>query len=231
MPIFIEREQLYRLLQRELPEAVYPDGAPSGFYSTADMDSVAKALASSYESLERIYDNYFPQHADENLEKWEFALFGLPGDMSLGLAERRERVIAKLRAQRGLTVAEMIDVVKEIIGEDKEVEIAEWNCMTGGWSLDESQLDIETVLNAYHLLDATGDLAGCSDGSDFGIDPEVYKEMRAQAYTYEVRIYNYTLTSDERTAIDEALTKAEPARSDHEITDGLTDADKLDGDT
>ena len=230
MPKFLSREEVYRILQRELPPNVYPDGAPSGFYSTADMDSVADVAATGYANLERIYDNIFPQSADERLNDWEITAFGKLLEANLSLEERRDRVITKIRARKGITKRDMEEAVLSIIGSDKLMEIIEWGCRDGGWQLDESQLDINTFLNGQNLVDVTGSMICEADPSEYGKTEEEWLEMREDAYTYEVRIYLYTLTAAERQAIDEALSAAEPARSKHVITDGLNPNDIINPD-
>lgn len=230
MPDFLDRQRLYRALQRELPEDVYPDGAPSGFYSTADMDSVADCAATGYANLERVYENYFPQDADERIDAWEVKAFGYNLPASLTLQERRDRVVAKLRARNGISKPDIVDVVKSIIGTDKTVEIREWGCADGGWMLDISQLDIETILNGQNLVDATGALLCEGPPSAYGKTDAEWAEMQEEAYTYDVLIYGYTLSAAERRTLDETLDAAEPARSTHHILDGLEPPDLINGD-
>lgn len=229
MPKFLSRAELYRILQRELPPDAYPDGAPSGYYSTADMDSIADGAATGYANLERVYDNYWPQTADERILDWEITAFGRFLDASLTLAERRDRVVTKIRSRKGLTIQDMIDTVQGIIGSDKLVDIAEWGCTTGGWMLDYSQLDIETYLNGERLVDATGEGLCDANPADFGKTEEEWQEMRTEAYTYQVNVYGYVLTAKEYNEVDLALTEAEPARSQHFIFDGLNPEDMING--
>lgn len=231
MPKFLTREELYRVLQRELPENVYPDGPPSGFYSTADMDSIADCAATGYVNLDRIYENYFPQSADERIASWEITVFARNLDAALTLEERRTRIVDQIRARRGITLPDMIQVVKAIIGQDKLVEAREWGCSSGGWMISESQLGIETFLNAYNLVDATGPNLCAADPADFGKTEQEWLEMKEQAYTYEILIYDYTLTAAQEEEIDTALSATEPARSQHFILDGLDSADMISGDT
>ncbi len=226
MAKFLTREEVYRMLQRELPEGVYPDGAPSAYYSTADMDSVAQVASTAYENLERIYDNFFPQTADEKLSDWETAVFGKRLPASLSIEERRDRVLTKIRARKGLRKSDIKAEVHAVIGSDKVVDIIEWGDHTGGWMLDWSTLDIGTYLNGQALSDVTpflfpeGDLCE-GDPSDFGKTEDEWLEMREDAYTYEVLIYDYTPTADELADINEKLNVAEPARANRIITSGL----------
>lgn len=226
MAKFLSKQEIYRMLQRELPEGVYPDGAPEKYYSTADMYAVGSVIASGYDNLKVIYDNYFPQSADEKMTDHEIKFFGAPLSGSLSLADRRAKTLFKIRNPYGLTKNDMINVVKLVIGTDKNVEIREWGCYTGGWILDESQLDISTFINGENLVDATG-LAAC-EKPDSKTDAE-WEIAQEEAYTYEVLIYDYTLTADELAEIERLLTNEEPARSAHVISDGLDSADMMTG--
>lgn len=225
MPHFLTRKEIYRLLQRELPQDVYPDGPPEKYYSTADMDSVADVAASGYANLERIYANYWPQTSDERITDWEITAFGFPLEASLSLAERRDRVVTKLRAKKGITKGDMKDAVQAIIGSDKDVEVVEWNCSGGefgAWQIGVSLLGYNTYLGNYNMLVVTGDGACDIDPADYGLTEEQWLGMKKQAYTFEVKIFGYTLSPSERIAIDSALTAAEPARSGHLISDNQT---------
>lgn len=224
MAKFLTRYECYRMLQRELPEGVYPDGNPEKYYSTADQDSVADVMATGYANLERIYLNYWPQTAEEKLTDWEITAFGQPLDANLSLADRRNRVVAKLRARKGITKKDMKDAVQSIIGSDKDVVIVEWGCPGGEfgtWQIGVSLLGYNTYLGGYNMLLITGKDA-CANPLPYGVSKEEWDGMKRQAYTYEVKIFGYTLSTAERLAIDSALSAAEPARSSHVISDNQT---------
>lgn len=219
---FLTRYQLFRLLQRELPPYVYPDGSEGKFYSTADMASIADVAATGYANLERINANYFPQTADERIGDWEITVFGALLDSAFTLEQRRDRVLTKLRSLKGITKQDMKEAVQAIIGSTITVEIIEWGCKDGAWLIGESLLGVDTFLSEARLVDATGPTL-CEDSpADYGLTPEEWNSAQMDAYTFEVRIYDYTLSADERAEIDKVLTAAEPARSRHVITDGLT---------
>lgn len=223
MAIFLQRSDLYRLLQRELPpNNVYPDGPPDRFYSTADMDSVAEVLSKVYANLERIYDNYFPQSADESLNKWETKVYGSLNPQNLTVSERQDRLVTFIRNPKGLTVSDMISVVKGVIGSDKDVQIIEWGCSSGVWIIGVSELGEETYLGGPDQSQATGSDLCSKTWTDFNLTQQEWLELKDDAYRYEVLVYNYTLTAQELQLVEEALSAAEPARSGHTITDGLT---------
>lgn len=227
MPKFLNNDELYRILQRELPQGVYADGAPSAFFTTADMYAVADCAATGYGTLERIYFNYFPQFADERQPDWEIKAFGHQLDVSLTLQERRDRVIARLRRRRGNKKSDYIDIVKEIIGEDKLVELARWGAADGGWILDESELDISTIFFGGPVLATSGANACELGAAGLGLSPQDYADAQEDAYTYSILIYGYTLTESEYREVDLALKEGEYARSQHVIYSGLDPADMI----
>lgn len=226
MAKFLSRHELYRLLQRELPEGAYPDGPPDRYYSTADMDSVAAVAASGYANLERIYDNYFPQTADESMADWETKVFGSPLDSSISLQARRDAVLIKIRNPYGIRKSDMVNVVKSVIGTDKLVEIIEWGCRDGAWILDYSELDISTYLGGADLMKYPG-ISSCEKPA--GLTTEEWIIYQEEAYTYDVLIYEYTLTAAQREEIERQLGIEEPARSRHFIYDNLDEADMISG--
>lgn len=231
MPHFLTRDEVYRLLQRELPDGVYPDGLPGAFYSTAENDAVADVVATGYANAERIYANYWPATADERISDWEIKAFGRKLADGLTLAERRDRVGVKIRARKGLRKSDMVALVQSIIGSDKSVEATEWGCSDGGWLIGVSQLGISTILNGARMVDVTGPLICEATPAAYGKTDEQWADMQEQAYTFSVLIYGYTLTAAERDEIDAALLSAEPARSQHVIYDDLDPANRTDGAT
>lgn len=229
MPKFLNREEIYRILQRELPEDLYPDGPASAFFSTADMDATAQTLETNYNQQQIIYANTFPQTTDERIAAWEIKVFGKNSDVSLTLQEKIDRILARLRSERGINVQAIKDAINETVS-GLDFEIVE-SCSGGCWLLDESELDISTVLCGSSQVDTTGNGLCGGDPADFGKTDEEWAIAQEEAYTYEVRIYTTVLTTEERNVLDEVLNETEPARSTHLIFDGLDPADKIDGGT
>jgi uncharacterized protein YmfQ (DUF2313 family) len=221
MAKFLTREEIYRLLQRELPEGVYPDGSEDKFYSTADMASVADVVASGYDNAKKIYDNYFPRTADEKLADWEILAFGRALDKSLGLEVRRDRVEQKIRTRKGITKQDVLDTVRASLGTDKLVEIVELCNETGTWLLNFSELSINTILNNTNGVDVVGFGPCETDFASYGKTEEEWEQMRFEAYTYEIRVYGYYLTEVDLLTLDEQLKSAEPVRCNRIIVDGL----------
>lgn len=242
MAKFLSRDQLYRLLQRELPEGVYPDGAPSAFFSTADMASIADVAATGYGNLERIYDNYFPQFTDEFIDKWVDKMFvGVSFDASVSLQDKRDRVIAKVRKQPQITLWEVLKIAASYVPSGTYVQIVE-NCSPfGTWILGKSRLGKDTVLGYNHKF---GDLGvptdeWCSflaglDGwklgqSKLGSTTKLAKysflsiiEPQLKAYGYKLRIYDYQVTGTSFAQMIRNINEAEPARSVHIIQQPLS---------
>jgi hypothetical protein len=238
MAKFLSTDEIYRMWQRELPEGVYFDGSATGSFSTASVRAKSMLLKTAYDNMARVYDNQYPQLADERIFDWELYAFGryLPG--SLTLAERRTKILDRFRLRPGITTSDMKAVVLSIIGQDKTVEIRPWGCDGGVWLLGISQLGIDTYLAGARLVDITPgvfpglDLCDLSDDTDPILSSDFYlAELQETAYTYEVCIFGYTLTDDERNLMDAELKKYEPARAAHVITDNLDPADTLDGET
>lgn len=241
MPKFLSREELYRILQRELPEGVYPDGAPSAFFSTAENDSVAALAASGYSSLERIYANFFPQTADERIDDFVQAVFGKKFDATVTLEEKRARVTAKVRKQPAIWAWEIMTLVAGYLPEGTYVQIAPWGCgSAANWKLGVSQLGVNTNLGLDHSFADLGVSADdwCSfvktrgwqlgvsrlgETTELGSTP--YREIsdpQMNAFAYDIRIFGYELSGSALTEMLAEVSAAEPARSAHNLRQNLS---------
>lgn len=225
MAIFLEQKTLYRLLQRELPEDVYPDsGRPEDFWSTASIAAKAEVLAQLYADLETVYDNYWPQTAnEEGIALHEIAHYGVLST-NLTLEQRQNRILAKMRALPSLSIPDLTDLVESELPPGTLVKLVPYNADLGGseeggtWYLGVSELGVDTYLGAYGSHAFPPGTDQCEfDGSEIGLTPTEWAEYRANAYTYEVQIWDYTPTADELAAIELSLTPAEPARSTHVV--------------
>ncbi len=243
---FLTRQELYRLLQRELPEGVYPDGAASAFYSTADMDSIAGVLQTLYSNLERIDANNFPQTADERIRDWVAKMFiGASFDPSVSLQDLRNRVIAKIRKQPRITLWEVLTLVASYVPAGTYVQVVEecGECGCHVWSLGVSQLGTETFLrgnkNWYELgfdndeyCDVIKDL-GWRLGEDRLGDntylaeaygPDLYNAQFA-FYGYTIRVFDYEITGTSLQQLELQLADTAPARSPHRLMQNLNTDD------
>lgn len=145
MPIFLTRSQLYRMIQRELPEGAYPDGPPTAFYSTADSDATAAVLGGAYSNLESIYDNFFPQFSTDRLTDWEIEVLGAPQDATKSLVARHAAVIAHFRSQQTISYSSILAQLQEIFSISDLIEENN-TVVTPDWLLDFGTLDSNTYL-------------------------------------------------------------------------------------
>lgn len=232
MTIFLTRPTIYRLIQRELPEDVYPDsGDPAAYLSTQDSDAEAHVLANAYTALQTKWNNYFPQTADlDGIAQLEIAHFGQIST-GLSLSERQDRVVAKMQRLDSMSIPNMTAIVQRELPAGTIVQIINWGCIGAGgtWYIGESELGYGTILggagSSAYLIGT--DLC-TKDGSDIGLTTQEWLNSRINAYTYEVRIYEYTPTADELAAVERTLTSSEPSMADHVVTYGLTVDDFLD---
>lgn len=247
-PYFPTDQDLFRVLQRELPEGVYPDGPPSAFFSTADNFATATVLANLYQDAELVYLNEFPQTTDVRINDWEIKVFGVPGDPTLSLDQRRQRVIQKIRAQPTLILWQILTAVVGFLPPGVYAQVVELGCCGFGqcsgpsWKLGHSRLSSETALgwadfdelnnpfNFTDLCDVIEKSRGWRlGGSQLGVTTQLsgdnswqtISKLQAKAYTYEVRIFNFVLTGAPFQAMLNTITALELARSTHLVRQGL----------
>lgn len=223
MPLYLSRETIYRIIQRELPEDCYPDGAPTGYFSTSDSYATAKVLETAYANLHRIYDNYFPNYANERQADWEYTVFGYQLDSALTLLQRQQLVESKLRSQNTIRQSDLLAAIYTVIDQSIVVELLPWSgkfngIRTGAWILGQSPLGYSTFLGGRSAIWGTQKAhtpLDCSlNAAAAGITQQDVTDIQNTAYTYEVRIFA-NLTSAQLSAIDTALNSAEAARDRH----------------
>lgn len=237
MPYFPKQNDIYRVLQRELPEGVYLDGAATAGYSTADMYATALTVANVYAALNIIYLNEFPQTADEYIDEWEIKLFGSAINSMQTLDNRRAALLRKIRAIPSITLWQILTTVVSYLPMGVYAQVVSLGCSAGGgggWVLGVSHLSSETILgwadsvtlnnpnnlDLCDLVSGSGWRLGASqlDISTILSGPNSYQnisQVQAKAYTYEVRIFEYALTGAPLQAMLLAITAQEPARSAH----------------
>jgi hypothetical protein len=216
MAIFLNRAQIYRILQRELPEDIYPDGAPSQYISTAENDSIAGALETVYNNMEAAYVDMFPM-TSLNIEAWEAKVFNEVYVGALSLDDRRNRVLAFLRNQPDISYWTIITTVASFLPYGASVKIANRgrNSPTIVGQIMGENSDL-----VWNRDWTAGDPApaGVTVTDDIRNNYSSMLNVRETAYTYDVTLYGTAITTDLRDAIDAALTLIEPARSAHTIT-------------
>lgn len=240
MPKFLNVDELYRVLQRELPEGVYPDGAPDRFYSTASIYSKAQMLANGYANMERIYANYFPETADEKIDDWVVKAFGAKFNDSVTLLEKQSRVIEKIRKQPRISLWEILTLVSGYIPEGKYVQIFQYcELDRQPWQLGVSLLGQNTYLYFVSAFDQVGvpalefceyvsnlhwRLGGDRLGVDttlFGGDQQLITQAQIDAYAYEIRIFDYEVTGLDLQNMEKEIQAAQPARSAYILRQNL----------
>jgi hypothetical protein len=237
MAIFLTQDQIYRMLQRELPEGVYPDGAASAFFSTAENDSVAAVAASGYASMSRIAANYFPATAVESIDDWVYKMFGFLFDASVDLATKRQRVIDKVRKIGSIDLFTILTIVAKYVPEGNYAQVFFACGADAQWELGVSLLGLNTYLAFISNVDVgiTDDNINnwCSFISTLhwrlgldGLGDTTYlsyikysdlASFQANAFLYEIRIYDYTIPPGDLAALEAELEAGEPARSAHQF--------------
>lgn len=237
MPIFPTQHQIYRALQRELPDLVYPDGAPTAFFSTADMDAVAKVGASGYISASAIYDNYFPQTSDASIDDWVFKMFGFLFQAGIDLPTKRQRVIDKVRKIGSIDLFDVLTIVAKYVPQGTYAQIKFACGAHAYWVLGVSLLGIDTILAGGQPgnIGITPDNIKnwCSfistlhwrlgqDGLGFNtflsyIQYTDLASFQANAFEYDIRIFDYTIPAVDLANMEIELQGGEPARSAHRI--------------
>lgn len=223
MPLFPTQSQFYSIIQRELPEDVYPNaGNPAQFFSTADSAAQAELFAQLYEHFEQAYDNQWPQSADaDGMDQHEIAQYG---ELSIGLdlSERIDRTLAKIRALPDMSRPTLRALVQSELPPGTNVVFVNYNEQgpSGGmqlkWRLGVSLLGIDTYLGGGMHWPAGVDVC-MRDPAEGGLTEAQLIEDRVNAGTYEVRIYGYTPTAAELSAIDKILNESEKAAVQHVI--------------
>jgi hypothetical protein len=240
MPKFLDSDEIYRIIQRELPENVYPDGLPSSRVMLSDNYAASKALSGSYARLEVAYNNMFPQLATEQLADFETKYFAFSSVGILTEEERRERILGKIRARPSISVWDILTVVNSFVPQGVFTQIVEWGNYENGetWILDVSLLDRSTYLGPAfgNRLGLTGEGACAVWGPDWQqgdtppsntfLTPAMDNQaavlsVRELVYTYEVRLFGLSLSPEQLSQLDLQLSQIEPARSRHIIRQGL----------
>lgn len=214
------------LILSELPEGVYPDDLAdsadfdSRSYSSAELRAHATLLSALYENLSLIYsDKFLTSQTEGSVTEWERQLFATLQDQTLDFKTRQARLIAKFRAQGGLSHQALRNIVAGVL--NLEFELSPWSGpFNGAWVLDESELEMGTYLTSldplqgqrvgYYALDCDLDYEAS------GLTLQDLTDIQESAYRYELRIFGH---ADDMTlsTLDIVLTHFEPARSQHLI--------------
>jgi hypothetical protein len=239
--IFLNTEQILSLMFTELPEGVYatdraddPDPNKRSV-SSSELRAQAMVLSALYQNLLGINsDKSITTVTEDGLASWEMDLFASAQDGSLGYAVRQQNLLAKIRANGGISLPAIQSIVSAILTPlGLPFQILPYSgqsngTVTGSWVLDESVLDVSTWLASLDPLIGTGLGVGetpldCNlDYAAAGISQSDLVSIQMTAYTYEVQIYG---NADAATLalLDRQLTALEPARSTHVITNNAAE--------
>jgi hypothetical protein len=215
MAIFLNREQIYRILQRELPEGIYPDGSPDQYVSTAENDSIAGTISGCYATMQEIYTDLFPQTAN-SLEKWEAKIFGETSVGNLSITDRRNYLLSGLRSQANISYWTIITTIASILPLGCAVEVRNYSLhfqykVTG---IKGNNADL-----VWNDTWQAGDPApeGVTVTDDIRNNYSSMVAVRAAAYRYDVVLYGTNITSELVSLVESTLNNIEPARSTHTL--------------
>lgn len=215
MAKFLTQSEIYKLLQRELPENLYYQGPPSQSYSGAELDSTAKVLRQIYSQAESIYHNMFPTTVDEQLNEWEIKCFGTTDASGKSTSERVGSILAHLRSSANLSTWDLLVGIASIaVG--TYVEIIQNN-----------------ELYYFGSIDCRGENADEIWGPDWYLgkplpenafaEPYILNSqaqllaLRERAFGYIVKVYSTALSDRLKADIETFITKSEASRSAHVV--------------
>ncbi len=219
--LFLDRNTVYRCIQRELPEGAYPDGAASGpksYFSTSDSMATAMVLESLYRAASGTYQEFFPATSTKRIDDWVFATFGQKFDSTVDLLTKQNRVLAKLQKQGSLATWPLLTLALSYVPQGTFIQLYHPcgpNGLRNAWQLGVSQLGFDTYLSGKtpqqigipaNVLADMGDL-WCPFISNLhwrlGVDElgvETFlsdisyidiSSFQADAYLYTVKIFNF----------------------------------------
>lgn len=232
-PIFLSAEQLLDLFFAELPDGPYasdraddPDPEKRSV-SSSELRAHATLLAEVYANLSDVWsDKFISSITPGGLAPREKELFPMAQDSSQPFEVRKSNLLAKFRASGGISLPSIRDIVASVLTpKGLAFDILTFNCGAttghGTWILDESALDVDTILGLIDpLIGARLDMAPLDCALDYaaaGLTLQELLDIQEVAYTYEVRIYGVA-DGPTLATLDDQLTQFEPARSTHIIT-------------
>jgi hypothetical protein len=182
-------QQLYEFLER-IDHPVFPRDMSQVTDGNSPFNSImnrmfARQLVKLRASIDSMIANSFPPTVDEQtIDRWEETYFGAPRPTK-ELADRVADLIAKINQKITMSAPQAIQVAEMITGQTPTLIR---NLYFGGWVLDESALDVDTIL-------ASGD-----QDSDAGV---------------YILIFADPLDSSVARELDNALTAIEKGGSKH----------------
>lgn len=217
MPTYLTQEQIYRLIQREMPEDLYADGAESDYVTTADLSSVAKCLASTYTTMQTISLNHFPQTADEKIADWEVTCFEKIHTGAITLAERQAKILSFLRAENNVSYWTILTSIIALVPAGIVVEVRPRTYVGDPVTADLKGVNSDLVW-APGWVSGDPAPAGVTVTDDIRNNYSDLLAVRTQAYRYNVIVWGGSISTELQTIIDDTLTQIEPARCAHDLS-------------
>jgi hypothetical protein len=168
-PFFPDVEQILTILMGELPDGVFAsdradDPNPDNrSYTSSELRAHAQMLANLYSNLETIYlDKFVTTVTPTGLASWEKDFFASAQDGSLPYATRQQNLLAKVRANGGISLPAIASVISGILTPvGLTFGIFPWNgqyngTTYGAWILGFSELGLDTYLAELDPLTGTG---------------------------------------------------------------------------
>jgi hypothetical protein len=237
-PIFPSVEQVLDILMSEIPDGPYAkdradDPDPDNrSYSSVELRAHSQMIANAYSNLQDVYSNKFiTTVTPDGLADWEKDLFASAQDSNLPFSTRQQNLIAKIRAQGGISLPAIQNVISAILtplGLPFQILPygGEYNgTQYGVWVFEYSELGLDTYLGDLDpVIGARRDMTPLDCALNYeaaGLTAQQLAEIQATAYTYEVQIYG-DASAATLALLDKQLTAQEPARSTHIITNNAT---------
>lgn len=233
MPTFGSEDELFAVLQGEMPDGVYSKDlakntdTTNNAWTSSEARTWAMLIRDAYVSLLAIYNNKFVTLADHSgIERWEKVLFATPVDGTLTWEERRDNLLTQLRYQGGINFAVINAAVSAILTPlALTYTISTLNGARPGsaWILDVGLLGLDTFLVGMDPIRGAIRTAPLDCDLDYeaaGLTLAQLQAIQATAYTYVVKI---TGTADDATLakLDTVLTRLEGASRTHMIVNNV----------
>jgi hypothetical protein len=242
MPTFLTTNDVYNVINRELPEGLFAySPSPNKFYITSELYSYASNIAVTYGTMQTIYNNMFVTTMAENVADYEVMYFGSKSTANLTLEERRGRILAKIRSQLSVSLWDILTFIVSYLPVGTYAQIVEygnynsWDVWQVGVdfgvrnAVDSCELGTMTYLANECPQEIHGALSDTVWGpgwnyldplpahvsGDTQITQAKMLAMRITAYTYEIRIFGYAFTTEAQAQFEQDLIQIHPIRSQY----------------
>ena len=231
MPIFLTATDVFNILEREQPEGVYPHGAPQNYVSTAENFAIGAAVSGVYTAMQSVYQNIFPQSATaDEISAWEVRTFGANLPASYTLQQRINRVLGQIRSNVSMSLWDLLLIVNSYVPDGVYTQIQELGKTTGKnveqWSIGSSPLGSDTYLGVGNggYFGPNADVLANADWMLGGTTRDSVNAIRNQAYGFQIRIFNYSITNIQLADLTSSISSLDKAVSNYAIFQNLDPA-------